>query len=207
MTPKPVVLIALLLPCLAATAHAQEPRFTIRALGLRSDLSRHDLYGHGGFNTQATTEANPGPALSLEFRPSRLIGFDLTAIRSELDQHFLNNFDTPAGPRFESEFSQTVRFQINTLGLAVHPLQGRRWDLGIGPFGGQALYNEGGDSLHGFAWGGAATFEWPLGSGRWALAAQARYLSAEKPDGLGSPKQTFEMWWTGAGISWRSGRR
>jgi hypothetical protein len=45
------------------------------------------------------------------------------------------------------------------------------------------------------------------GSGCWALAAQARYLSAEKPNGLGSPEQTFEMWWTGAGISWRSGRR
>jgi hypothetical protein len=207
MTPKPVVLIALLLSFLAATAHAQEPRFTVRALGLRSDLSRHDLTGHGGDVTQATTEANPGPALSLEYRPARLIGFDLTAIRSELDQHFVTTFTTPTGPRPVSDFSQTLRFQINTLGLAIHPLQGRHWDLGIGPFAGQAYYDGGGNSLHGFAWGGAATFEWPLGSGRWALAAQARYLSAEKPNGLGSPEQTFEMWWTGAGISWRSGRR
>jgi hypothetical protein len=207
MTSKPVVLAALLLPCLAATAHAQEPRFTLRALGLRSDLSRHDVSSRGGDTTRATTEAKTGPALSFELRPSRWIGFDLTGIRSELDQHFVTTFTTPTGPRPVSDFSQTVRFQINTLGLAIHPLQGRRWDLGIGPFAGQASYSEGGRSLEGFAWGGAATFEWPLGSGRWALAAQARYLSAEKPSGLGSPEQTYEMWWTGAGISWRSGRR
>lgn len=207
MTPKPVVLVALLLPLLAATAQAQEPRFTIRALGLRPDLSRHDLSGHGGDTTQATTEAKAGPALSFELRPSRWIGFDLTGIRSELDQHFVTTFNTPTGPRPVSDFSQTLRFQINTLGLAIHPLQGRRWDLGIGPFAGQASYSEGGSSLEGFAWGGAATFELPLGSGRWAVAAQARYLNAEKPDGLGSPKQTLDMWWAGAGISWSSGRR
>ena len=193
MTPKPVVLFSLLFPFLVATAHAQESRFTVRALGLRSDLSRMISLSAVGTPPRPPRKPMPGrlvpgvPAVALDrFRSHR----DPVGARPALPDHF----NTPTGPRLVNEFSQTVRFQINTLGLAV-----TRSRAGAG-ISGSALrrpgaIHEGGDSLNGFAWGGAATFEWPLGPGVGSRRPGALSQRREAQR-LGSPEQTFEMWWT-----------
>jgi hypothetical protein len=203
------ILIPALALALARPAHAQESHLALRALGLWSGTTSHDHSSHFDFTSFATTEIETAPTLELEARPARWLGVELTAIWSRLDQHFANYEDSPFtnGPQLRSRFSNKVDFRTATVGLNVHPLPGRRWDLSFGPFVGESLFQAPSHQEESITWGGALGLDWPLGAGRWALNAQARYQDTKIPENFSFPERHLQLWWTGAGLAYRFGGR
>lgn len=172
----------------AAPAMAQPEGWTLRAGVLGTDYQKRLVSAFSLGRTELELDGGTGFEIAAEYRPSRLIGWELSVGRLAVDAELRNiayrvvSFN-PFVLGEEVTFSSEGDFRIEPIAIAllIHPLRDRRFDLYVGPQIAWVRYNA---DLDGAAdredepgFGAKLGAELRLGEGSpWSLALELRHL-------------------------------
>lgn len=172
----------------SAPAMAQQEPWTLRASLLGTDYQKRLVTEYFGNSTELVLDGGVGLEIAAEYRPNRIIGWELSLSRLDVDatqRSFTNrviSFD-PFVIRRELLFEDDGTFRIEPIAVALlfHPLRARRFDLYVGPQVAWVLYNVDVDGAQdrdpepGF--GGKLGAELRLGEDSpWSMALELRHL-------------------------------
>lgn len=140
--------LLLLVSISAAPAMAQPERWTLRASVLGTDYQKRLVSAFSLGRTELELDGGTGLEIAAEYRPSRLVGWELSVGRLAVDAELrsiayrLISFD-PFILREEVTFSSEGDFRIEPIAVALlfHPLRDRRFDLYVGPQVAWVRYN------------------------------------------------------------------
>ncbi len=179
----------------AAPAIAQPEGWTLRAGLLGTDYQKHLMTAFSLGRTELDLDGGIGLEIAAEFRPSRLVGLELSLSRLDVDAELrsisyrLVSSD-PFVLREEVAFTSEGDYRIEpvALGLLFHPLRADRFDLYVGPQVAWVRYNvdvEGaGERDAELGFGGKIGAGLRLGEDSpWSMALEFRHLQIPHESG------------------------
>jgi hypothetical protein len=180
--------LLLLISISTAPAWAQPERWTLRAGILGTDYHKRLATEYFGNVTELVLDGGAGLEVAAEYRPNRIIGWELSLGRLDVDatrRDFVTrviSFD-PFVSRIELRSEDNGDFRIEPIAVALlfHPLPARRFDLYVGPQVAWVLYDIDVDGAQDHdpepGYGGKLGAELRLGEGTpWSVALELRYL-------------------------------